>query len=276
MTTETSGTALRVDREGPIAIVTLLGPGKGNAMGPAFWAELPLRFRELDGDPSCRVILLRGAGDHFSYGLDLKAMMGELGPALAGPAMAAERLELLSLIRRLQDAVEAVARCSKPVVAAVHGWCIGGGLDLIAACDLRYASSEARFSLREIKLAMVADLGSLQRLPALIGEGRARELAFTGMDIDAPRALAIGLVEAVLPSPEALFQHARKMAESIAENSPLVTRGIKAIMNAGWGEHPSAGLERVALWNSAFLQSHDLVEALGAFMERRAPRFQGK
>jgi enoyl-CoA hydratase len=268
--------ALRLDVTGPVAEITLLGPGKGNALGPDFWREMIDVMRDLDRDPAVRVAILRGDGDHFTYGLDLKAMTGELGPLVAGAPLARERTRLLALIGELQQAVEAVAHARVPVIAAIHGCCIGGGVDLAAACDVRLAAEGARFSVREVKVAMVADLGSLQRLPLLIGAGHARELALTGKDIDAARALRIGLVNDVYPTKEALFDAARAMAREIAENPPLVVEGIKAVMNATQGRPVEEGLRHVALYNAAFLPSKDLGEAIGAFAERRPPKFEGR
>lgn len=265
--------ALRVERSEHLAEVILIGPSKGNAMGPDFWREMPLVFNELDADPSVRAIIVRGQGGHFSYGLDLAAMGPVVGPHLMGAQLAGERVKLLALIEELQRAFESVAACRKPVIAAVNGWCIGGGVDFIAACDIRLAAADARFSVREIKVAMVADLGSLQRLPRIIGEGHARELAFTGKNIDAARALRIGLVNDVYESEAALLDAARAMAREMAENPALVVQGVKRVMNASAGRTVEEGLRYVALWNSAFLQSNDLMEAMQAFMERRPPKF---
>ncbi len=177
------------------------------------------------------------------------------------------------MICRLQEAISAVEVCSKPVIAVVSGWCIGAGVDLIAACDIRLCSSDAKFSVREVKLAMVADLGSLQRLPRIIGEGQTRELAFTGKDIDAERALRIGLVNDVYDDPDAVIDAAYGLANEIAANAPLTVQGIKKVMNESRNLPVSAGLQHVALWNSAFLHSADLEEALRAFMERRPAKF---
>jgi enoyl-CoA hydratase len=227
--------ALRVERTEHVAEVVLVGPGKGNAMGPDFWREVPRVFAELDGDEAVRAIIVRGDGGHFSYGLDLAAMGGTVGPHLVGAQLAAERTRLLALIHELQRAFESMAACKKPVIAAVSGWCIGGGVDFIAACDIRLASADARFSVREIKVAMVADLGSLQRLPRIIGEGHARELAFTGKNIDAARALRIGLVNDVFETEGALLDAARALAREIADNPALVVQGVKQVMNASAG-----------------------------------------
>ncbi len=269
--------SLRVERAGEgVAEVALRGPGKGNAMGPDFWREMPKVFAALDRDESVRAVLLRGEGAHFSYGLDLPAMMAEPGLRVVGENLAAERTQLLDMILRMQTACTAVAECRKPVIAAVSGWCIGAGLDLISACDVRLCSAEARFSVREVRLAIVADMGSLQRLPAIIGQGYTRELAFTGKDFDAARALRMGLVSEVYDTPEVLREAAHAMARDIAANPPLVVQGIKRVLNDCQGKSVDDGLRYVALWNAAFLQSRDLGEALSAFVERRPPHFEGR
>jgi enoyl-CoA hydratase len=259
-----------------VAEVALAATGKGNRMGPDYWAQMPQLFARLDADDAVRAVVLRGGADNFSYGLDLMAMAARLAEVTAPDARAAARKALLAVIREMQLANTGAARCRKPVVAAVHGWCIGGGVDLITACDVRLCSRDARFSVREVKLAMVADVGTLARLPALVGEGVARELALTGDDIDAARALAVGLVNQVHETPEALFAAARAMAGRIAQNSPLAVGGIKEVMNASSERRAAQGLETVALWNAAFFPSEDLQEALAAFVEKREPRFTGR
>lgn len=273
---DTEFVSVRVARHHQVAEVTLLGPGKGNAMGPDFWRELPGVVRELDGDPDIRAIVLTGNGGNFSYGLDLPAMMGDLGDGLAPGASAEPRTRLLESIRELQAAVSSVADCRTPVVAAVSGWCIGAGVDLIAAADVRVAAADAKFSVREVKVAIVADLGSLQRLAGIIGEGHLRELALTGADIDAQRAERIGLVNHVLADAAAALAAARDLAGQIAVNPPLVVRGVKEVLDYDRAPRVEAGLRYVSAWNAAFLPSEDLAEALRAFVERRPPRFTGK
>ena len=268
--------ALKVDRDGDVAEVTLLGPSKGNAMGPDFWRELPLVFDALDADPEVRAIVLTGSGANFSYGLDLPAMTADWAPLLAGDALAGPRTEFLKSVRRLQESVNAVANCRTPVIAAVSGWCVGGGVDVIAATDVRVASADAKFSVREARVAIVADLGSLQRLGAIIGEGHLRELALTGKDIDAARAEKIGLVNDVYPDQEAALAAARSLAREMAANPPLVVRGIKDVLSFHTERQVSEGLRYVSTWNAAFLPSKDLNEAVQAFMERRNPDFKGE
>ncbi len=268
--------ALRVECEDRVAEVTLLGPGKGNAMGPDFWRELPEVFGRLDADPEVRAVVLTGSGAHFSYGLDLPAMMPSWSAVLADGPAAAPRTEFLGEVRRLQAAVGSIAACRKPVIAAVAGWCVGGGLDVIAAADIRLAAADARFSLREVKVAIVADLGSLQRLAGIVPEGHLRELAFTGGDIDAARALRIGLVNDVYDDRDALLAAAHDLARRIADNPPLVVQGVKDVLGVNTDQRVEAGLRYVAAWNAAFLPSRDLGEAVQAFLERRPPEFTGQ
>lgn len=261
-----------------VAVVHLTGPGRGNMMGLAFWAELPQVFAALDADPEVRAVVLAGAGSHFSTGLDVQEVLGSwlkrLGPG--APAQAAQRTELLGIIRSLQEAISAVAACRKPVIAAVHGWCIGGGVDLISAADVRLASADAQFSIREARLAIVADVGSLQRLRGIIGEGHLRELALTAKDVPAERAERIGLVNDVYADQDSLMAAALEMAGEIAANSPLAVAGTKAVLNEDREETIARGLRHVALWNTSFLHSEDLLEAVAAMTERRPAVFTGK
>jgi enoyl-CoA hydratase/carnithine racemase len=267
--------SLEVSQDGPVVTVTLIGPGKGNAMGPDFWREIPLVFARLDADDSVRAVVVTGSGKHFSFGLDLGAMLGDDGLLPAGAGLAGPRTRFLGKIRTLQQAMTAVADCRKPVAAAVSGWCIGGGVDLIAACDVRYASADARFSVREVKVAIVADVGSLQRLPAIIGDGHLRELALTGKNVDAVRAREIGLVNDVLPDQAAALAAALDFATEVAANPPLVVQGVKNVLDAARRSEIDDGLRYVAAWNAAFLPSEDLGEAVTAFLERRPPTYGG-
>ncbi|MFE0748211.1 crotonase/enoyl-CoA hydratase family protein [Gordonia sp. NPDC058843] len=269
-------TAFDVTVSDHLAEVTLIGPGKGNAMGPDFWQELPELFGHLDTDPAVRAVVLTGSGKNFSYGLDLVAMGGTLSGVLAGDAKAAPRTEFLDSLRKLQAGITAVADCRKPVVAAVSGWCIGGGVDLICAADVRYASADAKFSVREVKVGMVADVGTLARLPFIIGDGHLRELALTGKDIDAARAEKIGLVNDVADDQDAVLELARSTAREIADNPPLVVHGIKSVLDHSRSAAVHDSLRYVAAWNSAFLPSEDLSEAITAVFEKRKPEFKGR
>jgi enoyl-CoA hydratase len=263
--------AFSVEREGDIALVSVLAP----AMGFEFFAELPELFRELDADAGVRAIVLAGSGANFSFGLDLKDVAPMFGALTTGEAGTSARTAVLAQAREWQAAITAVADCRTPVVSAIQGWCVGGGVDLVAATDIRLASSDAKFSIRETKMAMVADLGSLQRLVGIIGDGHLRALALTGGDIDAARAERIGLVNAVYADAPGLRDGALELARAIAANSPLVTRGIKDVLDAERAPRVEAGLRYVAAWNSAFLPSRDLGEAFASFAEKRPAEFTG-
>lgn len=272
----TTYASLTIEKTGHVATVTLIGPGKGNRMGPDFWREMPIAFGELDRDESVRAIVIQGSGPHFSTGLDLMAMSGELAVLMAEPNLAADRVALHEIIVRMQRSISCVAECRKPVIAAISGWCIGGGMDLVTACDVRLASADAKMSVREVKIAIVADVGSLQRLPHIVGQGVARELAMTGDDISAERALKIGLVNEVFSTQAELFAAARQMAERIAKNPPIVVQGVKSVLNYGMGRPVADGLAHVAMHNAAYLPSYDLREAMASFVEKREPNYKGK
>ncbi|MBI3769583.1 MAG: crotonase/enoyl-CoA hydratase family protein [Deltaproteobacteria bacterium] len=262
-----------IDRHEHVGTLWLANAERRNAMGPAFWDELPRAIGELDADDGVRAVVLAARGPHFTVGLDLKSMGG--GIAEGGGGVAGRR-RLLQTIGRLQGSITAVAQCSKPVIAAVHGYCIGGGIDLITACDVRIAAADATFSIRETRMAMVADVGTLQRLPAIIGKGQVAELAFTGDDFGAERAREIGFVNSVYADQAAVVDAAHAMAVRMAANSPLAVAGTKRVLAYCEGKSVEDGLAYVAAWNAAFVASEDLGEAISAFFEKRAARFRGR
>lgn len=257
-----------------VAELVLLGPGRGNAMGPDFWRELPQAVAALEADASLRAVLVRGSGEHFSYGLDLPGMAQELSSLLNDGA--AGRPAIIAQARRMQSGFDALAASRLPVIAAVDGWCIGAGIEMIAACDIRIASARARFALREVKVGIVPDLGGIQRLPHLVGEGWARQLALTGDEIDAVTAARIGLVSELADDAASLLQRARAIAARIAANPPLVVAGIKQVMNARHSAGIAHGNREAATLNGMLMQSEDFAEAMRAFMEKREPVFRGR
>jgi enoyl-CoA hydratase len=268
--------SLTVEVKDNVAQVTLIGPGKGNAMGPEFWAEMPVVFAELDADPEVRAIVLTGSGNNFCFGLNLLTMGNTLSDTMANEVSAKPRTDFHTHLKHLQHSISAVADCRTPTIASIHGWCIGGGVDLISAVDIRYASADAKFSVREVKLSIVADVGSLARLPYILSDGHLRELALTGKDIDAARAEKIGLVNDVLPDAQSALAAAHATAAEIAANSPLVTRGIKDVLDEQRTADVAASLRYVAAWNSAFLPSRDLKEGISAMFSKRTPNFTGE
>jgi enoyl-CoA hydratase len=268
---------LRTERRGHVARVTLSDPDRLNALGPEFWDGMAPTFAAIDADPHVRCVVLDGEGRAFTSGLDVVRMVPRLPIDLQASAPDGLRQhQLHELIRRMQAAVTVVERCRVPVIAAIHGYCLGGGIDLVTACDIRLCAADAVFGVRETRLAMVADVGTLQRLPAIVGPGRARELVFTGRDFDAATALRIGLVEEVYPDPAALREAAFALADRIAENPPLAVQGAKRVMVEGERARIDAGLEYVATWNAAHLRTRDLGLAFAAMASRQKPSFEGK
>lgn len=267
---------LAIETAGHVATLWLDSAERRNAMGPDFWADLPVAMETLGADPQVRAIVLAARGAHFTAGLDLKTMGGVVAGGTNGSGSGtAGRLAFLHEVKRLQRSITSVAECPKPVIAAVQGACIGGGIDLITACDVRLAAADAVFSVRETRIAMVADVGTLQRLPAIVGAGHVAELVYTGKDIDAERAREIGLVNAVHADHDAVVAAATSMAEQMAANSPLAVQGAKAVLRAGRNRSVDEALDYVAVWNAAFIQSDDLTEAMTAFLEKRPPTFTG-
>jgi enoyl-CoA hydratase len=258
--------AFTIERHGRTATLWLDNPQRRNALGPAFWAELPRAMRELEEDDTVRAVVLAAKGRDFTVGLDLKTMIGSvLEPSPSRP------FARLDEILRLQRSISSVAEMPKPVIAATHGYCLGGGVDLIAACDIRYASADTIFGIRETRLGIVADVGTLQRLPHIVGKGHVAELAYTGEDFGAERAKEIHLVNRVFPDAASTLEAARGLAERIAENSPVAVQGTKRVLNYCEGKSVEDGLRYVATWNAAFLASDDLKTALAKFRKGSEP-----
>jgi len=268
-------TALRVERSSEhVAELILSGPGHGNAAGPDFWREFPAALRALNDNRQLRCLIVRGAGEQFSFGLDLPAMATEIGGLLEDGA--AGRAGIVAKAADMVAGFNALAGGRLPAIAAVDGWCIGAGIELIAACDIRLATLRARFALREVKVGMVPDLGGITRLPYLIGECWTRELALTGEAIDAPCARDIGLVNRLCDDGESLLMAARELAGKIAANPPLVVAGIRQVMNGRLAGKVNNGNREAATVNGMLMQSEDFAEAMRAFMEKRPPVFKGR
>ena len=263
---------LEIETVGHVATLWLNRPEKRNALSTDMWEDIPQAMGDLHADDGVRVVILAARGPAFSVGIDVN-MLATLRPD--GRSQAEANLEMYRIIKKLQRTASCFHRTNKPVVAAVNGYCLGAGVDLVTACDIRLASSDAVFSVRETKMGLVADIGSLQRLPAIVGSGVTAEMAYTGSDYEASWALDKGLVNRVLPSVESLHAAAAELAAEIASNSPLVTQGIKHVLRTADGQTVDQALDYVAQWNSSFLVSNDLNEAITAFLEKRDPDFNG-
>jgi enoyl-CoA hydratase/carnithine racemase len=264
---------LEVSLAGGVATIALNRPDKANAITLLMWHEIRQAMQWLDDTAEARVAVITGKGRYFTAGIDLAALAG-IGAEIRGDCDGRSREKLRRIILDLQDTLTAIERCRKPVIAAVHGLCLGGGVDLICACDIRYCSADAAFSVMEIDVGMVADLGTLQRLPRLVGEGMARELAYTGRRVDGAEAERLRLVNRCFETPETLQQGVAQIAQAIAAKSPLAVRGCKEMIGYARDHSVADGLNYIATWNAAMLLSADFAEAAQANREKRAPVFK--
>ncbi len=265
-----AGDRIEVRVDDGLARVELARPDKLNAMDRDMFAAIGDTFRALGRDPAVRAILLSGQGKHFTAGLDLEYASRQFPPS-QDPGRAAEAR--LRHIEWLQDAFSAVEAARPPVIAVLHGGCIGAGVDLASACDLRVASADAFFQVAEVDVAITADLGTLQRLGYLIPHGVLRELTFTGRRMGAEEAARYGLVNRVEADAEAALAAGLELARTIAAKSPLAVTGAKRSLNHSRGRPVEEGLRDVALWNAAALVSADLTEAVQARLGRTEAKF---
>jgi enoyl-CoA hydratase len=255
-----------------VAHVTLDRAKRLNTMIPGFWQEMVDVFAEIDADPSVRVVVVSSSGRHFTAGLDLKAFapfFADLGQGEAGRV----RERLRRTVLEMQESFNVIERCRLPVLAAIQGACIGGGVDLVSACDMRYCTADAFFVIQEINIGMVADVGTLQRLPHLIPAGLVRELAYTGRRLEADEARQSGLVNRVFDDHAALLDGVMEMAREIATKSPLSVHGSKEMLNYTRDHTVAEGLNYIATWQAGMLISDDFTEAARAAAEKRAPAF---
>jgi enoyl-CoA hydratase len=264
---------LKLTIENHIAHVTINRPEKANALNQTAWDEITEVFESLDENPDVRVVVLEGGeSKHFCAGIDLSLLMSVSQTNIACDARRRERVR--KDVFRLQAPINAIENCSKPVLAAIHGGCIGGGIDLISACDMRYCTDDAYFTIKEIDMGMVADLGTLQRLPKLIGDGLVREMAYTGRNVEGKEAEKIGIVNRSFENKEKMMTEVMKIAATIALKSPLSIRGTKHILLHTRDHSVADGLNYMATWNAAMLLSNDLQEAFTAKMQKREANFE--
>ncbi|KAG6609969.1 Delta(3,5)-Delta(2,4)-dienoyl-CoA isomerase [Phytophthora cinnamomi] len=245
-----------------------------NAMNMQMWVELSQAFELVERDPSVKAVVVSGEGRGFTSGMDLDVFAQMQKVAMEESCEGRKRERLMRVIDKFQQVISAPEKCRVPVIAAVHGPCIGAGVDFITACDLCYSDVSAVFSVKEVDLAIIADVGTLQRLPKLVGERQAKELAFTGRNFGGLEAEKLGLVLKALPDQEALLAHVEDVAKTIAKKSPLTIRGIKQTIHYQRDHSTADSLQQIRYHNAAVLYSDDLVQAVGAVMSKTEPKFR--
>lgn len=266
-------TCFDVEIRDKIAHLRLNRPDKLNTLVAAFWTELPEIVRRIDDEASARVVVLSSTGRHFTAGLDLSVLSGH-GAGAEKVETGRARANLRRAILRLQDALSVLEQARMPVLAAIQGGCIGGGVDMTSACDMRYCTEDAFFVIQEINIGITADVGTLQRLPHLIPHGVVRELAYTGRRMPAAEAKAVGLVNAVYPDQAAMLDGVMGIAREIAAKSPLAVWGTKEMLNYARDHSVADGLNHIATWQTGMFQTADTMEALRARQEKRDADYQ--
>ena len=257
-----------------IAHVILSRGDELNTMIKDFWTELPNLIDEISDKGQARVILISAEGKHFTAGMDLGNFTdSELAEKNKHKGLQNEAIYRLT--KDLQYSFSSLEKSRIPVIVAINGACVGGGVDMISACDIRYATKDAFFCIQETNLGLVADVGTLQRLPKLIPEGIVRELALTGRKLGADEAEKFGLISEIFDDHESMLNHAMDMAREIASKSPLAISGIKEVINYSRDHSVDESLNYVALWNAAMKYEDDLKETFIAKMEKREEKFEG-
>ena len=265
-------TCFEVEIADKVAHLRMCRPEKANSMIPEFWSELPQIVDEVSDGTDARVIVLSAEGRHFCSGMDL-AVFGNDHDGGGGDHPSRTRAGFRATALRLQRTFSCLEESRLPVLSAVQGACMGGGIDMISATDLRYATDDAFFCIQEINIGMTADVGTLQRMPKLVPEGIVRELAYTGRNMSASEAKACGFVNEVYPDQDAMLDAVMEIAGEIASKSPMAIWGTKRTMNYSRDHSVADGLDYIATWNAAMFDMDDMAEAFRAKMDKREPEF---
>jgi enoyl-CoA hydratase len=265
-----------VSIEDGVAHIVLNRPDKRNSMIRSFWEELPRIIRDIDDNVRARAIVISSTGPHFSAGLDVSVFGGDALEGAGGKDPLIRRqagLRFYENVRRMQETFSCLEKCRIPVLAAIQGGCIGGGVDLVTACDMRYASADAFITIYEINIGMTADVGTFPRIFKLIPEGIARELAYTGRRMSADEAQAAGLVNRVFPDQASMLEGVMEIAREIASKAPLAIYGCKRMANYARDHSTADALDYISIWNASMLQQDEILEAMQAQAEKRPGEF---
>jgi len=266
-----SHSCFSVSIENAIAHISLNRGEEFNTMIPAFWRELPEIINDIDSEASARVIVVSAEGKHFSAGMDLSVFAG-LGSS-SQEELGRSQARLMRSIQKLQLSFTCLEQSRIPVLAAVQGACIGAGLDLVCACDMRYCTQDAYFTIHEINLGMTADVGTYPRLTKLMPDGPLRELAYTGRKLEAPRAKRLGFVNEVFAGPDEMMEKVMEIAQEIASKSPLAIWGSKEMITYARDHTTADSLKHVATWQAGMFQEEDVREGLSAQIEKRIAEY---
>ncbi len=265
--------SFKLEVENHIATISFNRPEKANSLDMDSWKELKEVFDEVAEMPAARVVILRGEGKHFCAGIDLQTLMG-VPTSFKGTCEGRKRTQIRKFIETIQESITAIEDCRKPVIAAIHKACVGGGLNIVTACDMRYCTDDAFFSIKETKLGLVADIGVLQRLPYIINPGMMAELSYTGRQFGGQEAQAMQLVTKSFETQEAMMEKVQGLAAEIAANSPLVVRGVKEVLLYQRDHSVEDGLKYVAAWNAGMIISNDIMQAMQANFTKQTPVFE--
>ncbi|NWG45079.1 MAG: crotonase/enoyl-CoA hydratase family protein [Alphaproteobacteria bacterium] len=270
-------TTFAIDIAGEVAHLRFNRPEKANSMTRAFWSELPRVVTAIDRGALARAIVISGEGKHFCSGMDLSVFGdGEIGGEgkAGGPDMARKAEAFLFHLKSLQDAFTCLDQARMPVIAAIPGACVGGAVDLVTACDIRYGAESTFFSIQETNIGMTADVGTFPRLCTVIPQGHVREMAYTGRRLTAARAREIGLLNETFPDAETTLAAALDLAREIATKSPVAVTGCKRMINYARDHSIDDTLDYVAVWNASMLRTEDMRLAIEGQMTKTTPRFQ--
>ena len=275
MSSKGSYKCFAVSIESNIAHVVLNRPEKRNSMNPDFWRELPEIIKDIDLGAKARVIVVSSSGPHFSSGLDVSSFagIGQVDDDDQNTRRLQASAAFYDNVLHMQDSFNCIENCRVPVLAAIQGGCIGGGVDLVTACDIRYATEDAYLTIFETNIGMTADVGTFPRLVKLIPEGYVREMAYTGRRVSATDAKSMGLINEVYPDHDTMLTSVLAIAADIAKKAPLAVYGCKRMINYARDHTTSDGLDYIAIWNASMLHVEEIQEAMASNAEKRPGNF---